>query len=134
MPRPKHCRRVGFCPNARYFKPQGIHLRDLEEKRLSLDELEALRLADMQGLHQERAAQQMGVSRQTFGRIVADARAKVAQALVQGKAVRIGAAGTYQVVVRAWGSPAAGVWPEMALVVDGRAVKTVNVGRADPQD
>ena len=51
-----------------------------------------------------------------------------------GQSMRMGAAGTYQVTVRAWGSPAAGVWPEMALVIDGRAVKTVTVDRADPRD
>ena len=51
-----------------------------------------------------------------------------------GQPVRIAAKGKHQVVVRAWGSPAAGVWPEMALLVDGRAVKTVTVERADPQD
>jgi hypothetical protein len=51
-----------------------------------------------------------------------------------GQPVRIAAPGTHQFVVRAWGSPAAGVWPEMALLVDGRAVKTVKVDRADPRD
>ncbi len=51
-----------------------------------------------------------------------------------GQPVRIAAPASYQVVVRAWGSPAAGVWPEMALLVDGRAVRTVTVDRADPQD
>jgi hypothetical protein len=51
-----------------------------------------------------------------------------------GQPVRVAAAGTYRVVVRAWGSPAAGVWPEMALLVDGRAVKTVSVDQAKPKD
>ena len=54
---------------------------------LTLDELEALRLADLEGLYQEAAARQMGVSRQTFGRIVTEARKKSAQALVNGAAV-----------------------------------------------
>ncbi len=51
-----------------------------------------------------------------------------------GQPVRVAATGTYRVVVRAWGSPAAGVWPEMALLVDGRAVKTVSVDQAKPKD
>lgn len=56
---------------------------------MSLDEFEALRLADLEGLYQEQAAEQMGVSRATFGRIVVAARHKVAQTLVHGRALRI---------------------------------------------
>jgi predicted DNA-binding protein (UPF0251 family) len=62
----------------------------LEEVALSVDELEALRLADLEGLYHDRAAASMGVSRATFGRIVETARRKVAEALVQGKALKIG--------------------------------------------
>jgi uncharacterized protein len=62
----------------------------LETIRLALDEFEALRWADLLGLYQEEAAQKMGVSRATFGRIVETARRKVAQALVQGQALQIG--------------------------------------------
>jgi GH35 family endo-1,4-beta-xylanase len=51
-----------------------------------------------------------------------------------GQPVRLSATGIYRVVVRAWGSPTGGVWPEMALLVDGRAVKTVSVGQAKPED
>ena len=51
-----------------------------------------------------------------------------------GQSVRVAAAGKYQIIVRAWGSPAAGVWPEMALLVDGRAVKTVTVGGTQRAD
>jgi predicted Fe-Mo cluster-binding NifX family protein len=64
---------------------------------LSLDELEAIRLADLQGLSQTAAAQQMGVSRQTFGRVVSAARAKVARALVQSKAIRIEESGPVEI-------------------------------------
>jgi predicted DNA-binding protein (UPF0251 family) len=71
------------------FKPAGIPARLLEEVVLTLDELEALRLADLEGEYQEAAAARMGVSRATFGRIVGEARRKVAEALVQGKALRI---------------------------------------------
>jgi predicted DNA-binding protein (UPF0251 family) len=62
----------------------------LEEVALSVDELEALRLADLEGLYQDDAAARMAVSRATFGRIVEAARKKVALALVQGRALKIG--------------------------------------------
>jgi predicted DNA-binding protein (UPF0251 family) len=65
-------------------------MTELEEVALSVDELEALRLADLEGLYHHGAAGRMGVSRATFGRIVAAARSKVAEALVLGKALRIG--------------------------------------------
>lgn len=89
MPRPCCQRRVGCCPDATYFKPAGIPLRDLEEVNLTLDELEALRLADFDGQYQEQAAEQMKISRATFARIVEVARKKVAEALINGKALRI---------------------------------------------
>jgi predicted DNA-binding protein (UPF0251 family) len=72
-----------------YFKPAGIPLRELDERVLPLDEFEALRLADRDGLPQREAARQMGVSRQTFSRILASARRTVAACLVEGLAVRI---------------------------------------------
>lgn len=71
------------------MKPAGIPARELEEVRLALDEAEALRLADLEGLYQEAAARCMGVSRQTFGRIVETARRKVADAILNGKALRV---------------------------------------------
>ena len=89
MPRPRQCRRVAQLPQATYFKPRGVPLRLLQQVSLTVDELEALRLADLEGLYQEEAAEQMNVSRQTFGRIVASARKKVADALVNGKALSI---------------------------------------------
>jgi predicted DNA-binding protein (UPF0251 family) len=89
MPRPKKFRWVARSPGVSYFKPQGIPLRMLEHVSLGVDELEAMRLADSEGLNQEEAAQRMNVSRATFGRIVAQGRSKVADALVHGKAIRI---------------------------------------------
>jgi predicted DNA-binding protein (UPF0251 family) len=89
MPRPKCCRRIGAEPGSTYFKPRGIPLTELGEVTLGADELEAVRLADLEGLYHEEAAARMGVSRQTFGRIIAAARAKVAEALVKGRALRI---------------------------------------------
>jgi predicted DNA-binding protein (UPF0251 family) len=89
MPRPTCPRRVARPPACDYFKPRGVPMTALEEVTLSVDELEALRLADLEGLYQEAAAERLGVSRTTFGRIVGSARHKVAEALVLGKALSI---------------------------------------------
>jgi len=89
MARPRKCRFVGCRPNAYYFKPRGIPLFKLEEVSLHMDEVEALRLADYEGLYHEDAAQKMKISRATFGRILDQARRKVAEALLKGKALRI---------------------------------------------
>lgn len=96
MPRPRLRRRVTGIPRATYFKPQGVPLRGLEEIRLTVEGLEALRLADLDGLTAEVAACGMGVSRHTFGRVLAEARKAVAWALVNGAALRI-EGGQYQV-------------------------------------
>jgi predicted DNA-binding protein (UPF0251 family) len=89
MPRPKQCRRVCLSPNCTYFKPAGIPTSALEEVVVAVDELEAMRLVDVDGIYYEQAAEQMRVSRRTFGRIIDSARRKVAQALIQGMALRI---------------------------------------------
>lgn len=89
MARPQCCRRVRISPTTQLFKPRGVPLSALEEVILTIDELEAIRLADQEGMYQERAAQMMRVSRQTFGRIVESAHRKIAEALVMGKAIRI---------------------------------------------
>lgn len=89
MPRPQTDRRVLGAPRTTFFKPAGIPARELEEVTLTLDEFEAIRLADYEGLYQEAAALRMGVSRQTFGRIVEAARKRVADAIVNGKALRV---------------------------------------------
>ena len=89
MPRPKQCRRVCLSPDCTYFKPAGVPASTLEEVVVAVDELEAMRLADVDGLYYEQAAEQVGVSRRTFGRIIDSAHKKVAQALIQGMALRI---------------------------------------------
>lgn len=89
MSRPKKERCIRCQPNALYFKPRGIPLIHLEEIDLSLDELEAIRLADYEGLYHEQAAEKMKISRPTFGRILGEARRKLAETLVEGKALRI---------------------------------------------
>ncbi len=89
MPRPQNCRRIAFLPDVTVFKPAGIPGRTLPEKVLTLDELEAIRLADLEGLYQEQAAARMEVSRQTFGNIISSAHAKLADCIVNGKMLRI---------------------------------------------
>jgi uncharacterized protein len=89
MPRPKKCRCIDYYPRTLYFKPRGIPMFRLEETVLDMDEVEAIRLADYEGLYQEDAAQKMDVSRATFGRILNSARRKLADAVINGKALKI---------------------------------------------
>lgn len=89
MSRPSKCRRVEFLPNVTYFKPAGIPLRDLEEVCMSIEEIEAIRLKDLEGLEQEAGAEKMNISRPTFQRVLASARQKIADVLLNGKAIRI---------------------------------------------
>jgi predicted DNA-binding protein (UPF0251 family) len=89
MARPKCCCRIDREPGCRIFKPAGLPTSSLEEVVLSLDEFEAIRLADLEHLYHEKAAQRMGISRQTFGRILESAREKVASVLARGLALRI---------------------------------------------
>jgi predicted DNA-binding protein (UPF0251 family) len=99
MGRPPKNRFVEFQPNVSYFKPRGIPLFDLEEVQLTVDELEAFRLADLLGMSHEDAGLQMGVSRATFGRIIENARKVVADALVNGKSIRV-EGGNYKMLER----------------------------------
>lgn len=89
MPRPCKFRRVGCEPAEVFFKPRAVPLSELEIVNLKLDELEAMRLADIESLYHEDAAKRMGVSRQTFDRIIQRAHTTVAEALVKGKAIHI---------------------------------------------
>ena len=89
MARPKCCRRIDWEPDCRIFKPIGVPFSSLEEVVLSMDEFEAIRLADLERLYHEQAAERMGISRQTFGRILESARSKVARVLTRGLALRI---------------------------------------------
>jgi len=87
--RPQHSRWIKQVPEITRFKPSGVPVRVLEQIRLTIDELEAIRLADLKGLYHEQAAEKMKVSRQTFGRIINSAHKKVAEALVIGKTIII---------------------------------------------
>ncbi|MBU2577883.1 DUF134 domain-containing protein [Patescibacteria group bacterium] len=89
MPRPRIKRCIRFKPDVFYFKPQGIPLRELEEVVLLPDELEALKLYEVDGLEQIEASEKMKISQPTFARILDSANKKIAIALVEGKAIRI---------------------------------------------
>ena len=89
MPRPPKCRMIQNLPQVRYFKPRGCPMTSLREITLPVEGFEALRLADIEGLDQDRAAEHMHVSRQTFGRILSSARKALAEAVVLGRALRI---------------------------------------------
>ena len=93
MPRPRKCRRVGFVPRNPCFHPQ---LRNADEVVLCIEEIEAIRLSDLMSLDQDTASESMDVSRGTFQRIINAARQKLADALVNGKTIRI-QGGNYQV-------------------------------------
>ena len=97
MPRPRKCRRVFCHPKVTFYKPQGIPMRMLRVVTLPVEGLEALRLADLEGLNQEDAARSMGISKPTFCRILANARHMVAKALSNGYALSI-EGGTYHIV------------------------------------
>lgn len=99
MARPRKCRWVEFEPGVTFFKPQGIPMRALEQVVISVDELEAMRLSDLLGLSQEEVAQEMKVSRPTVTRMLARVHRTLADALVNGKAIKI-AGGDYLVAKR----------------------------------
>jgi len=89
MPRPRICRRVSFKPMVTYFKPVGKRMIELSETSLTIDEFEAVRLKDLEELDQEACAKKMGISQPTFHRLITFARKKMADAIVNGKAIKI---------------------------------------------
>jgi predicted DNA-binding protein (UPF0251 family) len=91
-------RRVSSIPSTTYFKPAGVRLPALEEINLFVEEAEAIRLKDLEGLEQEDCARKMKISRSTFSRLLDSARHKVADALLNGKAIRIDG-GNYEMAV-----------------------------------
>ncbi|MDZ7611342.1 MAG: DUF134 domain-containing protein [Candidatus Moranbacteria bacterium] len=89
MPRPRMCRRVRFNPKVTYFKPRGVPIRDLEIVHISKEEAEALRLKEVLELEQVECAEKMNTSQSTFQRILARARKKISQAIIEGKAIEV---------------------------------------------
>jgi predicted DNA-binding protein (UPF0251 family) len=92
-------RRVEFVPRIGYFKPAGVPLARLQETRLSVEEAEAIRLKELEGLELELCAQRMNISRTTFSRVLGSARKRVADAILSGKAIRI-EGGNFEMAVR----------------------------------
>ncbi len=128
MGRPRKCRWVEVEPGVTFFKPQGIPLRGLEHTVITVDELEALRLADYLELTQEKVAQKMQVSRPTVTRMLARARKVVADALVHGKAIRI-EGGDYHLGRQRIRCAACGHWQPL---LEGEATPKVCASCQDP--
>jgi len=89
MPRPRRVRRVFFEPRIDYFKPAGVMLRMLQENIITRDELEAIRLIDYEKIEQEKAGKKMKISQPTLSRLLNSARKKIADALINAKAIKI---------------------------------------------
>jgi len=92
MVRPRKCRRINNpngAPRAKLFKPQGVPMRGLEIILLKHDEIEALRLRDLEGLSQTEAAKRMDISQSTFQRILKTAQTKLSRAIIKGYAIQL---------------------------------------------
>lgn len=89
MPRPRICRRIRTRPGVTYFKPAGIRMIELEEVILTFDEYEAVRLIDLEDIEQAKAGKMMKISQPTLSRLLKNARKKISDAIVHGKAIRI---------------------------------------------
>lgn len=96
MPRPFKPRRVCEMPRYTYFKPTGIPMPLLDEVVLTVDEVEAIRLKDLEGLEQHDCAASMNIAQSTLQRILISARQKISLAIIEGKALRIHG-GTYAI-------------------------------------
>src|SRR5688500_8718516 len=90
MTRPRKCCRIWFCPEYDCFTPEGKPESDIEVIEVTPEEAEALRLKNIKNLDQTEAAEKMGISQSTFQRILASAYKKVSEALIYGKAIKIG--------------------------------------------
>ena len=109
MVKTRKCCLVSALPGVTYFKPIGIPLKFLTEAKLSVEEAEALRLKELQGLEQAAAAGRMGISRPTFQRVLASARKKVASAILNGKTIHI-EGGNFQVTGLHFSCPQGHEW------------------------
>jgi predicted DNA-binding protein (UPF0251 family) len=89
MGRKRKARWIDFQPGVTYFKPRGVSMASLEEVGLTLDEIEAIRLSDLEEQDQTKAAKKMKISQSTFQRILTVAHRKIAEALVKGKAIKV---------------------------------------------
>ena len=99
MPRPIKHRCVESIPQITSFQPQGVPLGSGAKVTLSIEEVEAIRLKDLEGLDQEESARRMHISRATFQRVLDSARRKTAEALIMGKAILM-AGGNFELAIR----------------------------------
>ena len=97
MPRPRIRRRISFMPEVTYFKPAGITMASLNETILTVDEYEAIKLVDLEGIAQNKAGKKMKISQPTLSRLLKSARKKLSDAIINGKAIKI-KGGTYKMV------------------------------------
>lgn len=89
MPRPRLCRKIEFNPDITYFKPQGVPMSKLKIVELTIEEMEAYRLRYINNMEQQEAAKKMNTSQSTYQRILYLAYKKIADALINGKAIKI---------------------------------------------
>lgn len=89
MSRPKLKRKIEFNAKIRYFKPQGVPMRYLEIVEILPDEIEAIRLKNIENINQEECAKKMNISQSTFQRILSSAYHKISEALINGNAIKI---------------------------------------------
>ena len=89
MPRPCKIRRIRGIPNSSYFKPAGIRIANLNEVVLFMPEFEAIRLIDLEGIPQTKAGNKMQISQSTLSRMLSSGRKKIADAIINGKAIKI---------------------------------------------
>jgi len=137
MPRPRRIRRIFFEPEIDFFKPAGIMLRNLEENILTKEELEAVRFIDYERLEQSKVAKKMRISQPTLSRLLSSARKKIADSLVNGKAIKI-KGGNYKMVRPRGGrfrAPASGGRGRMSGVAagPGGVCKCPKCGHEEPQ-
>ena len=98
MVRPRRVRRIFFQPDVTYFKPSGISMAHLKETSLSFDELEAIRLVDSEEIEQNKAGKKMNISQSTLSRLLKTGRKKLADAIINGNAIKI-QGGNFKMVV-----------------------------------
>ncbi|RLG58180.1 MAG: hypothetical protein DRN95_03860 [Candidatus Hydrothermarchaeota archaeon] len=132
MPRKKCKRIVSFVPGTNFFKPAGTPLRTLEIVRMKVEELEAIKLIDYHGYDQEKAAQEMGISRKTLWRDLKSGRKKIAEALIEGKALLI-KGGSFIVMQKfkcndcglEWRMPFGNALPKVCIKCGGMSIERI---------
>ncbi|MBW6442368.1 DUF134 domain-containing protein [Patescibacteria group bacterium] len=98
MVRPRLKRRIFFKPEITYFKPRGVPLSDLKEIKINFEELEAIRLIDVESINQIECGKKMNISQSTLSRLLKEGRKKIAEAIIRGNALKI-EGGTFDMAV-----------------------------------